>query len=80
MRLICRAHDQRYPQLCIAPEGTCSHGRCLLQFRRGAFLPGDPVLPVVLRYRWRHLNPAWTLLNEGALAVSRDTKHGSYQP
>lgn len=72
---ICRAHDQRYPQLCIAPEGTCSHGRCLLQFRRGAFLPGHPVLPVVLRYRWRHLNPAWTLLNEGALAVSQDTHH-----
>ncbi len=29
----------------------------------GAFVPGAPVLPVVLRYRWRHLNPPWTATN-----------------
>ena len=64
-----RAADGRYPQLCMAPEGTCSDGRCLLQFRRGAFIPGAPVLPVLLRYHWRRLNPAWTLVNEAWHAV-----------
>ena len=28
-------------------------------------MPGVPVLPVVLQYRWRRLNPAWTIINEG---------------
>jgi len=32
----CRAHDRRYPQLCMAPEGTCSDGRHILRFRNGA--------------------------------------------
>ena len=32
-------------------------------------MPGAPVLPVVLHYRWRHLNPAWTFINLGWHAV-----------
>ncbi len=125
----CRAHDRRFPQLCLAPEGTCSDGRHILRFRKrcvgheatpmdspaailesplenrlhsgstsvlaralvflsgpsyvslascfdrtrhghaGAFVPGAPVLPVVLQYRWRHLNPAWTIIDLGWHAV-----------
>ena len=49
--------------LFMAPEGTCGDGRCILQFRRGAFVPGVPVLPVLLKYDKSCHNPAWTLVN-----------------
>ena len=44
--------------------GLCNTVTCNL-FCTGAFVPGVPVLPVVLQYRWRRLNPAWTIINEG---------------
>lgn len=34
----------------VFPEGTCTTGRCVINFRRGAFIPGAPVLPVALQY------------------------------
>ena len=49
--------------LFMAPEGTCGDGRCILLFRRGAFVPGVPVLPVLLKYDKACHNPAWTLVN-----------------
>lgn len=50
--------------LVMAPEGTTGDGRCILQFRTGAFVPGVPVLPVCLAYGKRCHNPAWTIINE----------------
>ena len=50
--------------LVMAPEGTTGDGRCILQFRTGAFVPGVPVLPVCLSYGKRCHNPAWTIVNE----------------
>ncbi|EFJ51694.1 hypothetical protein VOLCADRAFT_73089 [Volvox carteri f. nagariensis] len=49
-----------FPMLCMAPEGTCSDGRGLLEFRTGAFVLGRPVLPVCLKYTINGHNPAWT--------------------
>ena len=57
--------------LAIAPEGTLSNGRCLLKFKTGAFVAMVPVQPIVLRYPFRHLNPAWTLDTHVALKVFR---------
>lgn len=54
-----RAADTRYPPMMIAPEATTKPKDCLLRFRRGAFTPGRPVLPVLLRYKARHFNPGW---------------------
>ena len=59
--------------LAMAPEGTCGDGRCLLQFKTGAFVPGQPILPVLLTYNKRHHNPAWTIINEGWHFVSACT-------
>lgn len=59
-----RVRDPRYPNVAIAPEGTTTNGRTVVQFKRGAFVPGAPVLPVVLRYPCRHHSVAWTLRNE----------------
>ncbi|XP_023375525.1 lysophosphatidylcholine acyltransferase 1, partial [Pteropus vampyrus] len=40
----------RWPQIMIFPEGTCTNRTCLITFKPGAFIPGVPVQPVVLRY------------------------------
>jgi len=36
--------------LMVHPEGTCSNGRCLLEFKRGAFVGGNAILPICIRY------------------------------
>uniref|UniRef100_A0A2K5DGA0 Lysophosphatidylcholine acyltransferase 1 n=1 Tax=Aotus nancymaae TaxID=37293 RepID=A0A2K5DGA0_AOTNA len=40
----------KWPQIMIFPEGTCTNRTCLITFKPGAFIPGAPVQPVVLRY------------------------------
>ena len=45
--------------LCTFPEGTTSNGKYLLKFKRGAFVPGLPVKPVIEKERKKDL-----LLNE----------------
>uniref|UniRef100_A0A8C6PIH1 Lysophosphatidylcholine acyltransferase 2 n=1 Tax=Nothobranchius furzeri TaxID=105023 RepID=A0A8C6PIH1_NOTFU len=39
-----------WPQVLIFPEGTCTNRSCLITFKQGAFIPGVPVQPVVIRY------------------------------
>ncbi|KAK9835897.1 hypothetical protein WJX74_010493 [Apatococcus lobatus] len=60
-----RVLDGRFPMLMMAPEGTCSDNRCILQFRTGAFVPGVPVLPVLLKYQCMHHNPSWIIIDVG---------------
>lgn len=38
------------PPLVIAPEGTLSHGRCLLSFKTGGFMAGTPVVPILFTW------------------------------
>ncbi|KAM6117831.1 lysophosphatidylcholine acyltransferase 2 isoform 1-T1 [Pterocles gutturalis] len=40
----------QWPQILIFPEGTCTNRSCLITFKQGAFVPGVPVQPVLLRY------------------------------
>mmetsp|Transcript_54687 Transcript_54687/g.119870 ORF Transcript_54687/g.119870 Transcript_54687/m.119870 type:complete len:351 (-) Transcript_54687:53-1105(-) len=56
-----RAADPRILQLLIFPEGFTKAERCLLRFRSGAFVAGEPVQPVVLRFphRRRGANISW---------------------
>lgn len=54
--------DPDWPNLILAPEGTCGDGKCLLRFRTGAFVPGAPVLPILLKYENRFFNPAWGIV------------------
>lgn len=44
-----RDHEDIYPLL-IFPEGTCSNGRTLMSFKKGAFFTGDPIKIYVLQY------------------------------
>ena len=45
-----RALDNRYPRLQIYPEGNTCNGSQLCAFKLGAFMPGLPVQPMVIRY------------------------------
>lgn len=58
--------------LFMAPEGATHSGYYLLPFRRGAFVPGLPILPVCLQYTtcpvsqsrcYSYFNPGWTVGN-----------------
>jgi len=51
--------DWTGPPVMIFPEGTTTNGDVLIQFKLGAFSTGQPVVPVCLRYGWKHYNPGW---------------------
>ncbi|GHP03582.1 hypothetical protein PPROV_000233700 [Pycnococcus provasolii] len=59
-----RIFDDRYPNIAMAPEGTTTNGRTVVRFKRGAFVAGVPVLPVVIRYPCKNYNIAWTLRDD----------------
>lgn len=44
------AADHSLLPLLVFPEGATKAARCLLKFRTGAFVSGEPVRPVALRY------------------------------
>ncbi|XP_067853971.1 lysophosphatidylcholine acyltransferase 2 [Heptranchias perlo] len=50
----------KWPQLMIFPEGTCTNRSCLITFKSGAFIPGVPVQPVLIRYPNRLDTVTWT--------------------
>ncbi|XP_013982759.1 lysophosphatidylcholine acyltransferase 2 isoform X1 [Salmo salar] len=49
-----------WPQILVFPEGTCTNRSCLITFKQGAFVPGVPVQPVVMRYPNRLDTVTWT--------------------
>nr|XP_019600168.1 PREDICTED: lysophosphatidylcholine acyltransferase 1 isoform X1 [Rhinolophus sinicus] len=59
----------KWPQIMIFPEGTCTNRTCLITFKPGAFIPGVPVQPVVLRYPNQLDTITWTWQGPGALEI-----------
>eukprot|EP00002_Diphylleia_rotans_P023161 TRINITY_DN4551_c0_g4_i3.p1 TRINITY_DN4551_c0_g4~~TRINITY_DN4551_c0_g4_i3.p1 ORF type:complete len:190 (+),score=30.54 TRINITY_DN4551_c0_g4_i3:611-1180(+) len=55
----------KYPPIVIFPEGTTSNGKALIQFRKGAFLGGVPVTPIILKYSFSTTNPSDVCTNLG---------------
>ena len=47
----------------------------MVKFQTGAFALGCPVLPILLRYPYKHFNPAWNLADLGK-AVQVDSIKG----
>lgn len=50
--------------LLLFPEGTTTNGKCLLNFKTGAFLAGVPVRPVFFRYQTPPggVQPTWDMI------------------
>ncbi|XP_047238958.1 lysophosphatidylcholine acyltransferase 1 isoform X2 [Girardinichthys multiradiatus] len=59
----------KWPQIMIFPEGTCTNRSGLILFKAGAFIPGFPVQPVVLRYLNKLDTFSWTWHGPGALKI-----------
>lgn len=51
--------EERQSPIAIFPEGTTTNNAFLISFRRGAFLAGQPVKPVILKYHYSCFSPAW---------------------
>jgi lysophosphatidylcholine acyltransferase / lyso-PAF acetyltransferase len=58
--IVHRGTTPGYPYLLIFPEGTTTNGEAVVTFKNGAFIPGKPVQPIVLRYPNSHYDPHWT--------------------
>ncbi|KAJ9563471.1 hypothetical protein OSB04_008631 [Centaurea solstitialis] len=54
-----KASSNRFPRLLLFPEGTTTNGRLLISFQLGAFIPGYPIQPVVVRYPHVHFDQSW---------------------
>uniref|UniRef100_UPI00358F8642 lysophosphatidylcholine acyltransferase 1-like isoform X2 n=1 Tax=Myxine glutinosa TaxID=7769 RepID=UPI00358F8642 len=58
-----------WPTVMIFPEGTCTNRTCLIKFKAGAFIPGLPVQPVVIRYPNKMDTVSWTWCGPSALKI-----------
>jgi len=54
-----------FPPIIIFPEGTTTNGNYLITFKKGAFIAGLPVKPVVIRYPHKYFNPAYETIPGG---------------
>lgn len=49
-----------WPQTLVFPEGTTTNRTCLITFKPGAFIPGRPIQPVVVKYNNKVDTITWT--------------------
>lgn len=54
-----RAMDNKWPHVMLFPEATTTNGKALISFKTGAFSPGLPVQPMVIKYPHKYVNPCW---------------------
>ncbi|KAM7275285.1 hypothetical protein ACFE04_017151 [Oxalis oulophora] len=54
-----KASSSRFPRVLLFPEGTTTNGKSLISFQLGAFIPGYPIQPVVVRYPHVHFDQSW---------------------
>lgn len=54
-----RAMDNKWPHVMLFPEGTTTNGKAIISFKTGAFSPGLPVQPMVIKYPHKYVNPCW---------------------
>ncbi|XP_008308596.1 lysophosphatidylcholine acyltransferase 2 [Cynoglossus semilaevis] len=59
----------QWPQVLIFPEGTCTNRSCLITFKQGAFIPGVPVQPVLVRYLNKLDTISWTWQGFGSMTL-----------
>lgn len=48
-----------FPPICIFPEGTTTNGNYLMRFKKGAFVGGGPIAPVLIRYPFKYFSPTY---------------------
>ncbi|KAL0464710.1 UNVERIFIED_CONTAM: Lysophospholipid acyltransferase LPEAT2 [Sesamum latifolium] len=67
-----KASCNQFPRVLLFPEGTTSNGRVIISFQLGAFIPGYPVQPVVVRYPHCLLSASLTtIFSRGNIALAK---------
>ncbi|XP_043805636.1 lysophospholipid acyltransferase LPEAT2-like isoform X2 [Manihot esculenta] len=54
-----KASCDRFPRVLLFPEGTTTNGKVIISFQLGAFIPGQAIQPVVVRYPYVHFDQSW---------------------
>ncbi|XP_047983186.1 lysophospholipid acyltransferase LPEAT2 [Salvia hispanica] len=73
-----KASCNQFPRVLLFPEGTTSNGKVLLSFQIGAFIPGYPVQPVVVRYPYVHFDQSWGNITLTALMFRMFTQFHNF--
>ncbi|KAI3796579.1 hypothetical protein L1987_39257 [Smallanthus sonchifolius] len=73
-----KASSDRFPRLLLFPEGTTTNGRLLISFQHGAFIPGYPIQPVVVRYPHVHFDQSWGHISLGTLMFRMFTQFHNF--
>ena len=66
-----RVQDERYPPLLVFPEATTKCMHSLITFKKGAFIAGCNVQPVVIKYPFKHFDQASCPDTNQALLILR---------
>ncbi|KAL5727774.1 hypothetical protein ACHQM5_000929 [Ranunculus cassubicifolius] len=73
-----KAACDRFPRLLLFPEGTTTNGRVIISFALGAFIPGYPIQPVVVRYPHLHFDQSWGDISLGRLMFRMFTQFHNF--
>ncbi|XAR54106.1 Plasmalogen synthase [Bertholletia excelsa] len=73
-----KASSDRFPRVLLFPEGTTTNGRLVISFQLGAFIPGYPILPVVVRYPHVHFDQSWGNITLGKLMFRMFTQFHNF--
>ncbi|KAK7349582.1 hypothetical protein VNO77_07059 [Canavalia gladiata] len=73
-----RASCDRFPRVLLFPEGTTTNGRNLISFQLGAFIPGYPIQPVIVRYPHVHFDQSWGNVSLGKLMFRMFTQFHNF--
>lgn len=73
-----KAAGNSFPRVLLFPEGTTTNGRFLISFQHGAFIPGYPVQPVVVRYPHVHFDQSWGNISLGKLMFKMFTQFHNF--
>ncbi|RYR71933.1 hypothetical protein Ahy_A02g006142 isoform B [Arachis hypogaea] len=67
-----------FPRVLLFPEGTTTNGRNLISFQLGAFIPGYPIQPVIVRYPHVHFDQSWGNVSLGKLMFRMFTQFHNF--
>lgn len=73
-----KASSDRFPRVLLFPEGTTTNGRVVISFQLGAFIPGYPIQPVIVRYPHVHFDQSWGHISVGRLMFRMFTQFHNF--
>ena len=64
-----KVNSEDWPPTLLFAEGTCTNRKSYIFFKPGAFYPGVPVQPVIIRYLDAMDYATWTMMGRGAFSL-----------